>query len=81
VSEALPGEHLCLTHQGNHSHYATENCRICRLLAQQQGMQTAINNMLHAYLQLDGTMAWPNSREGDMLRHHFRLFQLAKADP
>ncbi len=31
MSQALPGEHLCLKHQGNHSHYAEENCTICTL--------------------------------------------------
>jgi hypothetical protein len=30
MSSALPGEHLCLKHQGNHSHYASENCTICQ---------------------------------------------------
>lgn len=31
MSRALPGEHLCRVHQGNHSHYSTENCAICKL--------------------------------------------------
>jgi hypothetical protein len=31
MSTALPGEHLCFKHQGNHSHYAEENCTICTL--------------------------------------------------
>ena len=31
MSKALPGEHLCEKHQGNGSHYAEENCRICKL--------------------------------------------------
>jgi len=30
MSRALKGEHLCLQHQGNHSHYAEENCVICK---------------------------------------------------
>lgn len=33
-SGALPGTHLCLEHQGNHSHYAKSNCDICRLKKQ-----------------------------------------------
>lgn len=33
MSHALPGEHLCKDHQGNTSHYARENCTICRLRA------------------------------------------------
>lgn len=28
---ALKGEHLCEEHQGNTSHYAKENCTICKL--------------------------------------------------
>jgi hypothetical protein len=31
MSGALEGEHLCLKHQGNHSHYADHNCTICKL--------------------------------------------------
>ncbi len=27
-----------------------------------------VSHMHHAYLQTNGTMQWPNSREGDMLR-------------
>ena len=29
MSQALPGQHYCLTHQGNHSHYDTTNCTVC----------------------------------------------------
>jgi hypothetical protein len=31
TSRALPGEHYCAKHQGNTSHYAPENCTVCRL--------------------------------------------------
>lgn len=31
MSRALPGVHLCKAHQGNHSHYAEENCLVCRM--------------------------------------------------
>ena len=34
MSQALPGEHLCLDHQGNTSHYDPKNCTICKLQAQ-----------------------------------------------
>lgn len=33
MSDALSGAHLCLKHQGNHSHYAESNCEICRGIA------------------------------------------------
>lgn len=33
MSRALPGEHLCKEHQGNHSHYDPHNCTVCRLRA------------------------------------------------
>ncbi|CAB4132065.1 hypothetical protein UFOVP138_32 [uncultured Caudovirales phage] len=29
MSKPLSGEHLCLAHQGNYSHYAEHNCTIC----------------------------------------------------
>jgi hypothetical protein len=34
MTPALPGEHLCVAHQGNHSHYAEHNCVICKLTAE-----------------------------------------------
>jgi len=34
MTKALPGEHLCAAHQGNHSHYAEHNCTICKLIAE-----------------------------------------------
>ena len=34
MSKALEGEHLCIKHQGNHSHYAEHNCTICQLQSQ-----------------------------------------------
>jgi hypothetical protein len=33
MSDAPPGEHLCLAHQGNTSHYDKCNCTICKLEA------------------------------------------------
>jgi len=34
MSKTLEGEHLCLAHQGNSSHYAEHNCTICLLKAE-----------------------------------------------
>jgi hypothetical protein len=31
MSDPLPGEHLCIKHQGNTSHYAEHNCTLCKL--------------------------------------------------
>jgi hypothetical protein len=31
MSKALEGEHLCVKHQGNYSHYAEHNCTVCKL--------------------------------------------------
>lgn len=31
MSRPLEGMHYCRDHQGNHSHYASENCEVCRL--------------------------------------------------
>lgn len=36
---ALPGNHYCLEHQGNSSHYDENNCDLCVLIA-------ALSNML-----------------------------------
>jgi hypothetical protein len=34
MDKALEGEHLCLEHQGNHSHYDPTNCTVCKLEAE-----------------------------------------------
>lgn len=34
MSSALEGEHYCVAHQGNHSHYDPKNCRVCQLEAE-----------------------------------------------
>jgi hypothetical protein len=33
MTKVLEGEHYCGKHQGNTSHYATENCTLCKALA------------------------------------------------
>lgn len=33
MSSALPGQHYCLEHQGNHSHYDKRNCSLCMAIA------------------------------------------------
>lgn len=33
MMRAGEGAHLCADHQGNHSHYAKENCEICKAQA------------------------------------------------
>jgi hypothetical protein len=40
MSDALPGRHYCEEHQGNHSHYASENCDLCKALATIHKMDT-----------------------------------------
>lgn len=34
MSRALKGSHYCIRHQGNHSHYAEDNCEVCTLQRQ-----------------------------------------------
>ena len=38
--------------------------------------KTVLSNYHHAYAQTDGTMKYPNSREGDILRWSFKLIQM-----
>jgi len=45
MTKALPGEHLCATHQGNHSHYAEHNCVICKLTAENAALREQVERM------------------------------------
>ena len=42
MGQALPGTHLCKDHQGNHSHYATKNCELCRAQAEIERLREAL---------------------------------------
>lgn len=48
----LPGEHLCSDHQGNTSHYAKHNCRIC----QQQSELASLKAKLEEAEAYNGTL-------------------------
>jgi hypothetical protein len=41
MSKALDGGHYCASHQGNHSHYAEENCAVCKLEAERDRLREA----------------------------------------
>lgn len=41
---ALAGSHYCLAHQGNHSHYAEENCEVCKLERQVAALKVELNH-------------------------------------
>jgi hypothetical protein len=43
MSQALPGEHLCKEHQGNHSHYAEHNCTICTQKAEIERLHAQVD--------------------------------------
>lgn len=50
---ALPGEHYCIRHQGNTSHYDERNCTVCRLereLAEAQAEVTQLRERLDRIL-------------------------------
>jgi len=53
MSKALPGSHYCLAHQGNHSHYATHNCTVCKLTAQRDALLKALRPFAEAAKQFD----------------------------
>lgn len=38
---ALAGAHYCAKHQGNASHYAEENCELCKAQAEIERLKTA----------------------------------------
>jgi hypothetical protein len=48
MSKALEGENYCLLHQGDHSHYATHNCRVCSLEKQVVELTTVVSSMKQA---------------------------------
>jgi hypothetical protein len=51
VSGALPGEHYCLAHQGNHSHYDSINCTVCKLKAHIAKLEATIEALEDAAIE------------------------------
>lgn len=52
MSKALEGMPYCKEHQGNYSHYAAENCEVCRLRAEVASLsriETEAFDMLSLY--------------------------------
>jgi hypothetical protein len=45
---ALTGEHFCKEHQGNSSHYAKENCALCKLQKKYKRVQKVLEELSHA---------------------------------
>jgi|AntRauTorcE11898_2_1112593.scaffolds.fasta_scaffold10989_2 hypothetical protein len=74
MSEALPGEHYCEAHQGNHSHYDPMNCSVCRL---QRQLESALERAEAAeadarrYQYIRDHQYWQRSREFDLIGLRF----------
>jgi uncharacterized small protein (DUF1192 family) len=47
MSNVLPGMYYCLDHQGNHSHYAKENCALCCALAEVDRLKAQIDTLMN----------------------------------
>ena len=45
MSKALPGEHYCAGHQGNHSHYAPHNCTVCTQATEIERLRAELADM------------------------------------
>lgn len=45
MRQALPGQHYCLPHQGNHSHYDPINCTVCKLEKQVEELEDRIQDL------------------------------------
>ena len=70
MSKALPGEDYCEVHQGNHSHYDSKNCTVCRL---QRQLESALAGAAAAeadaqrYRYIRDHQYWQRSREFDLM--------------
>lgn len=53
MSQALPGEHYCREHQGNHSHYDPKNCTVCKLQAKLRKLEVEYGNGLPSVLSVE----------------------------
>lgn len=65
MSKALPGEHYCLEHQGNHSHYDPKNCTVCTLTRRVTALESE-----NASLRLDLKIADAMGHDVDEKMHH-----------
>lgn len=60
MREALEGQHYCKKHQGNHSHYAEENCALCKAKAQADALAEALRELAELAERCDGWESFPS---------------------
>jgi len=48
MNNPLSGEHYCEQHQGNHSHYAQHNCKVCKQQAEISRLRELLAEALRA---------------------------------
>ena len=53
----LQGEHYCVNHQGNTSHYSPDNCTVCRLLKENDELVEAGKQLGIEIAELKGQLA------------------------
>jgi hypothetical protein len=69
MGRALPGEHYCLKHQGNHSHYDEINCTVCKLQVENAQLKALISK-LEATIEaleddaIEAGITWEMDHEG-----------------
>ena len=85
MSDALPGEHYCATHQGNHSHYDPRNCTVCQLQAKVADLEGWKKSTLEVEAEFNaqelGHMLggqWGESSRAVIMREVPRLLQRCK---
>jgi len=65
MGSALPGSHYCKNHQGNGSHYSTQNCHLCYALARIDELLEKINAAPLTPIVADkGSVQYGNGQSG-----------------
>jgi len=84
MGSALPGSHYCKNHQGNGSHYSTQNCHLCYALARIDELLEKINAAPLTPIVADkGSVQYGNGQSGaapdlrELLRECRNEFQRA----
>ena len=70
---ALPGGHYCHAHQGNHSHYAIENCVVCKLERQLSARDAKIAELEDKWFDCDKQRLEARTRQTELWNEKSKL--------
>lgn len=79
MRQALPGGHYCVAHQGNHSHYAEENCELCRAYRERDEARADLDRFRHTAKRYRYLASWCSVMSADIDGNNYWVSRISSA--